>query len=299
MWAQRRSLKPQLFTTSTQFRKHPRIFLKIYFWGKRPSTAIKPLFTDKVQSNLSFYKSYLVFWNAVWVSNFQIIITKYCSSFETIVGGFCNQHQLTIGSWFSSQRLFVRVTNLFCSFYKSLLFYNSLRFGQFLYHKQRRVSSVFDHNLYLTFSPSRFYINLRNYANINYFSLSVGLFLKFFNNQKSLKKTKTFKFLLVKLLRKLLIVSGIRQFVIFFKRPPILLAEVFRFLTSPLITPFYDPVQDKTCIEDDRKYTRFSFKYFFFLKTVSYTTMKGKQKGRLKRKISKKIIKRNRIADEA
>jgi hypothetical protein len=97
----------------------------------------------------------------------------------------------------------------------------------------------------------------------------------------------------------LLIVAGVRQFTIFFKRPPILLAEIFRFLTSPLITPFHDPVSEKVRVEDEKQFTRFSFKYFFFLKTVPYTTMKGKQKGRLKRKISKKVIKRNRISDEA
>jgi len=274
-----------------------RRFLKVYFWGSQ-----KPTITNLVGANLSYLvlpKSYITFWNAIWVSSCQKSAVKSLNYNLPILLPLLGSEKLIWNSTSKTQTLFLRKVFTFCTFYKELILQNSLRLGQFLYYKHSTCSSHFDHKLYLTFSPSRFYVNFRSFTNLNYFSLSVGLFLKFFNNQKSLKKTKTFKFLLVKLLRKILVVSGIRHFMIFFKRAPILLAEVFRFLTSPLITPFHDPVQNRTIVEDDRQYVRFSFKYFFFLKTVSYTTMKGKQKGRLKRKISKKIIKRNNISDEA
>ena len=123
--------------------------------------------------------------------------------------------------------------------------------------------------------------------------------MKFFKYQKSLKKTKTFKLLLVKFLRKLLLVTGILKFALYVVRVPVHLSEVMRILTNPLIAPFFDPLRRVRILEDEHLYSRFNIRYIFFLKTVPFGCMKGKQRGRLKRKISKKVIQRNRIADAA
>ena len=76
-----------------------------------------------------------------------------------------------------------------------------------------------------------------------YITLSVGLFLKFFQNKKSLKKNKLFKLLLAKYLRKLLIVSGIKNIYVYIKKTPLFVQEIFHLLTSPLVKPFFNPIK--------------------------------------------------------
>ena len=236
------------------------------------------------------------FWRDIWVSNVNVIISKFLTKYYQ---SFFVKISLFQFSPIFTKRIFFEQLYNFCTFYKTTTFFNNLKFGRFLYFKKYQNTILFDPKLYFTFSSRRLFFNLRDYQNKNYFSLAVGIFLKYFNYQKSLKKTKSFKFLLAKFLRKILIVSGIRNMTLFLKRPPVLLAELFRFLTRPIISPFFDPINNKVVIEDDDNYTTFNFKYFFFIRSVSFTSMKRKQKGRLKRKVSKKIIKRNRITDEA
>jgi len=140
---------------------------------------------------------------------------------------------------------------------------------------------------------------LCDHKGVNYLSLSVGLLLKFFKYQKALKKNKSLKFLIVKFLRKLLIVSKVNDLTIFLKRMPVLVSEVFKFLLSPLPAPFQDPITHQQILEEGSGIHSFRIWYLYFMKTVSYTSMKGRQKGRVKRKIAKKVISKNRITDEA
>lgn len=265
-------------------------------WFRRNSYFPKLATNVPFLSTLNKHRRRDQIWREVWESSVSRIcnrfITRYYQSFFT---------KISFISFFPCfyKRLFFEQLHNFCTFYKTTVFFNTLKFGRFLYFKKIDSTFAYDPKLFFTFSSRRLFFNLRDRQNKNYFSLAVGIFLKYFNYQKSLKKTKSFKFLLAKFLRKILIVSGIRDMVLYLKRPPVLLAELFRFLTRPIISPFFDPISNKTIIEDDDNYVTFNFKYFFFLRSVSFTHMKRKQKGRLKRKISKKIIKRNRITDEA
>lgn len=269
-----------------------------------PSWYVKPFFLPPTNSivekdaivradALSLYRK---FWNRTWKSNLSRVIRQFTKNYTPKV--LKSDHVGLIMTTLTTRLFYEKVRNL-CSFYK-ILFSRSLNFlGGFIYHRKNDVIFAYDYKVYFTFHPSRFYINLRSYTNINYFSLAVGLLLKFFKYKKSLKKTKTFKFLLVKFFRKLLITTNMQRFVLFFKRSPVLLNEVIRFLTQPLIAPFYDPVRDRTVLEDENKPYLLQVHYIYFLKSVSYTKMKNKQKGRLKRKITKKIVRKNRIVDEA
>jgi hypothetical protein len=187
----------------------------------------------------------------------------------------------------------------FCRLYKSMLNRNYTKFSYFLYYQSQKSSICFNYRLYFSFTPNRFYINLSNSEGVNYLSLSIGLLLKFFKHQKSLKKNKSLKFLLVKFLRKLIIVSKIDNMIVFLKKTPTLVSEVFKFLINPLPSPFFDPISNQTILEDDKSSYRININYIYFLKTISYTSMKKRQKGRLKRKIAKKVISKNRIVDEA
>ena len=80
---------------------------------------------------------------------------------------------------------------------------------------------------------------------------------------------------------------------------PVLVSEVFKFLLSPLPAPFFDPISNQQVFEEGSQIYSLRVWYLYFMKTVSYTSMKSRQKGRVKRKIAKKVISKNRITDEA
>lgn len=157
------------------------------------------------------------------------------------------------------------------------------------------------YRLYLTFTANRLFVNLFNRSGTarNYLSLSVGLFLKFFKNKKSFKKNKLVKMLLIKYLRKLLIVSEIRDIILYVKKTPVFFTELLKTLTTPVIHPFLNPHTGKV-YDDNMMNSKISFpniKYLIFSKTKAYGYMKGPQKGRLKRKIMRRIIQTNRMPD--
>ena len=78
------------------------------------------------------------------------------------------------------------------------MFFNTpfIFFTKFLSVKNQYYSN---YRLFFNFKKNRFFINLLNCINKNYMSLSNGLFIKYFNFKKSLKKKKTFKIAIIKI----------------------------------------------------------------------------------------------------
>lgn len=167
------------------------------------------------------------------------------------------------------------------------------------FHINPRNQELTCHNLYLTFYNTRLYINLVNLKGLNCCSLSVGLLLKFFKNKKSLKKNKLLKILLMKYIRKLLIVADIRYINLVIKKTPVFLNELFNAFTTPIIAPFFNPITKTVYNDITSTLTKpaFNIKNLVFLKFKPYNSMKGHRKGRLKRKIMRRIVKSNRICD--
>lgn len=155
------------------------------------------------------------------------------------------------------------------------------------------------HNLYLTFSSTRLYINLVNLKGLNCCSLSVGLLLKFFKNKKSFKKNKLLKILLMKYIRKLLIVADINYIDLYIKKTPVFLTELFNAFTTPIIAPFLNPITKMLYNDITATLSKpaFNIRALGFMKFKPYNFMKGHRKGRLKRKIMRRVVKLNRICD--
>lgn len=239
---------------------------------------------------------YQKFWLTLWSTT---VNSRVFRIFKKRLGIVLKKQDVLECILYPAQRWYALTFLNFCRSYKSMLNRSYTRFSYFLYYQNRKASVCYNYKLYFTFTPNRFYINLSNAEGINYLSLSIGLLLKFFKHQKSLKKNKSLKFLLVKFLRKLIIVSKIDNLIVFLKKTPTLVSEVFRFLINPLPSPFLDPITNRTILEEGRSSYRINISYIYFLKTISYTSMKQRQRGRLKRKITKKVISKNRIVDEA
>jgi hypothetical protein len=156
--------------------------------------------------------------------------------------------------------------------------------------------------LYWTFTKThRLYINMRNNQdlNYNYFSLFPGFFLKFYKNRRPLKRTKLFKVLLVKFLRKLLIIGNVRSFNIVINRSPTLFTELYKLFTTPNIVPYKIPNKKNIYIDSviNNNQNIFTARKFIFSRTKFYGLFKERRRGRLKRKVARRLIKKNAILD--
>lgn len=138
---------------------------------------------------------------------------------------------------------------------------------------------------------------MQNNNKVNYISLSLGLFLKFFKNKKSLKKNKALKLLIMKYLRKLLIVTKIRNFDIRVRGIPTYIYELMNTLAKPLSHPFTNVFTNKIMDETKGSLYNLNILYFIFDKNKPFGIMKVKQKGRIKRKILKRVVRTNRLVD--
>jgi hypothetical protein len=107
--------------------------------------------------------------------------------------------------------------------------------------------------------------------------------------------------LLVRYLRKLFLISGVRHFTLYVKQTSDQLNKVLQVLQKPINHPFTDPLTGLVINEELDKSSRrsqfFHFIYIVFFKSKPYGSMKTKKTGRLKRKIRRLVIKANRIID--
>jgi len=170
-----------------------------------------------------------------------------------------------------------------------------------------RLKTIPTYKLILKFKKSYFYVTLLDSHKRIFFSLHTGMFLKFFNYKKSLKKSKSFKILLMRYLRKLLIITGINNFHLFVRQTSNHLSKLLHVLQKPIQHAFNNPLAQKIILEQPNKSKHdknlkniqpvFNFVYIYFVKTKPFGVMKTKKVGRIKRKIRRKVMKLNHIND--
>jgi hypothetical protein len=131
----------------------------------------------------------------------------------------------------------------------------------------------------------------------NILSLSPGLFIKFYENRKSLRKNKTIKMLIAKYLRKIFLITKIKKAILMIKKTPVFFLEMLNLFSQPIPYKFIDPVEKKLIEEKTNQKPLVSFIYFIFLQNQSYVKNKINKKGRIKRKILRKIVLENQIVD--
>ena len=119
---------------------------------------------------------------------------------------------------------------------------------------------------------------------------------KFFNKGRPFLKTKLVYLTLAGFLRKLLLYTMISDLDLYIKGIPIYLPELLNTLHLPTITPYKHPFNEEWVDEVGVK-SHFLFNYFIFLNTKSYSFMKTRGRGRVKRKIRKRLVKLNHLID--
>lgn len=171
-----------------------------------------------------------------------------------------------------------------------------------LFYARQFFKTRYNRTLYyliFSFFKNKLFINLQNYKKKNYTFVSPGLFIKFFEKKKSLKKTKTIKFLMAKYLRKLFIISKITNIILILKNNPSNLTEILKLINTPIVHKFVDPIEHKEIDESGTKIRYFWVKFLFFIfsKNISFSNNKMRKRGRIKRKILRKLVLENRLID--
>lgn len=183
---------------------------------------------------------------------------------------------------------YIKLYNLF--FYS--IFLDIFYLNKFLKKKNRLI-----YFLILSFKKNKLFFNLQNFNKINYLSISTGFFIKFFEKRKSIKKNKTIKLLMSKYIRKILIVSKIKNIILIIKKIPVFINEIINFLNTPIAHKFINPIDGKDIEENEINYIQFKFLYFLFKENINFSKNKKPQKGRIKRKILRKVTFENKIID--
>ena len=150
--------------------------------------------------------------------------------------------------------------------------------------------------LILNFKKARFFPSLTNLKGRLFSTMSLGMFSKFFNKGKSFIKNKSVFLLIAGFLRKLILFSRIKGAMLQVKRVPLYFKEILSALHDPVVSFYKNPFSDFIVNESDEKNT-FKFTSFMFINNKPYGKVKNKQKGRLKRKITKRLISINRMVD--
>ena len=150
--------------------------------------------------------------------------------------------------------------------------------------------------LSLNFPRSKFFPVLRTLAGEPYFFLSLGLLSKFLLKNKAFTKSKTVFILLASFLRKVLLFSSIKSMYLFVNKTPLFFKEIMSTINDPVVSIYKNPFS--TSLVNEKELTNpFSFPIIIFKNNKPYGTIKTKQKGRLKRKIARRLTMINRVLD--
>ena len=150
--------------------------------------------------------------------------------------------------------------------------------------------------LLLNFKRNKFFPSILSSKGISYITLSLGMFSKFFLKPKPFKVNKQVYLLLISFLRKVLIYTFIKNISLNIKKVPKYFNELIGHIVQPSVN-FYTHPFSKETVDEKVKKTYFTWTNVLFLNSRPYGKIKFKKKGRLKRKISKKITLLNSISD--
>lgn len=153
-------------------------------------------------------------------------------------------------------------------------------------------------DLRMKFKHDRLWITLHHtLLNYQYFYLVPGLLIKGFNYKKSIKRSFTVKLLLMKLIRKMLVMLKINNLNLIFKGTPTNLTRYIKALFTPVTHFVKNPISNELCDEITKKPFKINIHSIYFLKSLVYKPMKLKKRGRVKRKILRKLVLKNKLVD--
>ena len=165
-------------------------------------------------------------------------------------------------------------------------------------HYKSGVVDPVTHNLYLTFNKHRFVITLTNSRErTTHLFITAGILLKYFQNRKSLKKNKAMRLLMARFLRKVLIILKLKRVVVYIRGIPLFFELFLNMLYKPLSHVFVNPLTGVEVDETLKNHLTLNIYKVFFNKVKPFGYQKTRKKGRVKRKIRRKLVKLNKVID--
>ena len=175
--------------------------------------------------------------------------------------------------------------------------FDFLQTKQYYPHLNDLRSQPVQYFLSLNFKRLRFFPGFKTTSGTDFVHLSLGLLNSFFRKGKFFLKSKITYLALTGFFRKLLIFSNIKTFFLQINRTPKYFMEILNTLLEPVINFYKDPFNTNILINEQYWNPSFFFHSVIFTNPKPYGKVKVKQRGRLKRKISSRIIKLNRVLD--
>ena len=102
---------------------------------------------------------------------------------------------------------------------------------------------------------------------------------------------------MIRFLRKVCLIVNLKSVNLFLVSSPTMFTEMVNFLFEPLPKSFRNPFTSKIINESSYRYKFFRIKYIYILKNIPYNYLKTKKKGRIKRKVLRRLVKVNQRTD--
>lgn len=153
--------------------------------------------------------------------------------------------------------------------------------------------------LNLNFKRKRFFPVIRTLCGLTFFTISLGILAKYIKKGKSFTKKKANFLLVAGFLRKILLYSSLYNLMLMIRRTPMFLQEILSLINNPISNLYKHPFSSKQVneLKEFKLGNPFNFSRVVFTTTKAYGPVKVKNKGRLKRKITKKLNIIGRVTD--
>lgn len=106
--------------------------------------------------------------------------------------------------------------------------------------------------------------------------------------------------LIARYLRKLFLIINFKHIIFFVKKTPSLFIELFRLLNSIIVHKFINPFTRKFFFDNKDLFKNkklLNIDFFIFYKNIDFSKNKKRKKGRLKRKVTRKLFMIDSIID--
>lgn len=131
-----------------------------------------------------------------------------------------------------------------------------------------------------------------------FFNSSLGMLSNFFSSSKSFLRQKASYLLSAAFLRKVMLYLELKHLTLVIRGIPLYLQEILSTILTPSKKTYDHPLRSpQQVVDENTRPRRFGFEYVIFTSLKPHSVMKRKKKGRLKRKIAKKIVLLNNILD--
>ena len=148
----------------------------------------------------------------------------------------------------------------------------------------------------LNYKRRNFFPFITSFKNEVFIFSSLGLFSKMFNKPKAFIRNKLLFLLTSSFFRKVLLFADIKYFNLKVKRKPIYLQEFINTLFAPSIALYKHPFTGDT-ISEKLIQNPFTVINYLFVNNKNFSYQKTRLKGRVKRRIGKRLVKMNNVLD--